>query len=281
MNQQQDRNQRLTLAGLLAEGQWATINALFTLSSASPSLLIDDPSLPHPVTEDVIVHFAVRFQAPLRIITLLSSAYAESLSSPDAAGRYPIHVAAKWGAAPDIIQFLIKSNPSVAGLPDHSGKTAMHYVGEFYHVNFSSSYCNRDEAMLHVVRLVKFAAPNSVNLEDDDGMNAIEYALLSDANLAVIRAMQRACRDDWRERSKAGVPLVETEEGENCDADVQSKPAVGRRRHQDLVKDIRIMATTMQNSNKRYVGQKFSDTGRISLRGSGIRRRKSNAARTA
>jgi len=278
---QQDRNQSLTLARLLCDGQWATINALFALTSDSPSILIDDPSLPHPVTEDIIVHFAVRFQAPLRIVTLLSSAYADSLSNPDAAGRYPIHVAAKWGAPPDVIQFLIKSNPSVAGLPDDSGRTPMSYIGEFYHVNFSSRYYNRDEAMLEVVRLMKFAAPNSVNLEDESGMNAIEYALLSEANISVIRAMQRACRDDWRERSKAGVPLLATVE-EDCDTDnTQSKPVVGRRRHQDLVKDIRIMATTMKHFNKRDRGLKLSDTGQMSLRGSGTCRRNSCVARTA
>merc|ERR1712183_364168 len=101
--------------------------------------------------------------------------------------------------------------------------------------------------MLEVVRLMKFAAPNSVNLEDESGMNAIEYALLSEANISVIRAMQRACRGDWRERSKAGVPLLATVE-EVCDTDTaQSKPVVGRRRHQVLVKYIRMMATTMQH----------------------------------
>merc|ERR1711862_444997 len=221
--------------------------------------------------------------APLQIITLLSSKYADSLSNRDAAGRYPIHVAAKWRATPDVIEFLIKSNPSVTGIPDNSGKTPMHYIGEFYHVNFSSPYCNRDEAMLKVVKLMKSAAPNSVNLEDNDGMNAIEYALLSEANIYVIKAMQRACRDDWRKRSKAGVPLLDTvvEEDRDTDGDgVQSKPALGRRRHQDIVNDIRKMATAMQTFNKSD-GLKLLDTGRISLRGSSTRRRNSHVARTA
>merc|ERR1712111_128893 len=97
------------------------------------------------------------------------------------------------GATPDVIAYLIKTNPSVAGVPDSTGKTPMHYVGEYYLQNFNSSLHGCNDSMLKVVRLLKKAAPMSVNLEDDEGMNAIEYALVNDANLEVIKSMQ-SCR---------------------------------------------------------------------------------------
>merc|ERR1711862_88055 len=236
-----------------------------TLSSSSTEILIDDPLLPHAVTSNIIIHFASRSQAPLRIITLLSREFPESLSSTDAAGRYPVHVAAKWGATPDVIQFLIKTNISSAGISDSSGKTPVHYAGEHYLTNFTSLLYDRDQAQLYVVKMLMTAAPKSVNLEDEEGMNAIEYALESDASLSVIRAMQRACRDDWRERSKAGAPVPMVKEEEDFSTALLSKPTLGRRRHHDMVKDIQIMANEIQRANRRSSQLGFSGTGRIYL----------------
>lgn len=94
----------------------------------------------------------------------------------------------------------------MAAVPDDLGKTPMHYVGECY----ARNYNNRApypmvDSMLQVVKLLKTAAPKSMNLEDHEGMNAIEYALESDADIKVIKSMQRACRDDWRDmKSHAG-----------------------------------------------------------------------------
>lgn len=264
---------RQTLTRLLREGQWATIDALLANSTSSlASIPVDDPSIPHAVTSDVIIHYAARCQAPLRIIALLSRTYSESLSSPDGAGRYPIHVACKFGATPDVVQFLIRSNPPVAGFPDNFGKLPMHHVGESYLNNYTYPLYDRDRAMLHVVKMLKTASPESVNLEDDEGINAIEYALMSDANITVINSMRRACRDDWRERSK----------NEELVSEAVSEAAVvqlGPRRHQDLAKDIQIMAAL--HRNRRDNEMKLSGTGRIHLHSSGIHRPTSRAARTA
>ena len=54
-------------------------------------LSIDDPVLTeHVVTETTVLHFTLRFQAPLRTVFLLSKLYPSSITSPDASGRYPI-----------------------------------------------------------------------------------------------------------------------------------------------------------------------------------------------
>merc|ERR1712238_546571 len=84
------------------------------------------------------------------------------------------------------------------------------------------------------------------------------------------QAMQRACRDDWRERSMAGSP-VETEEEDSDSISIStvavahSQPTLGRRRHRDLVKDIEIMANVMQSKSRGDSEMKLSDTGRIHL----------------
>lgn len=280
--QQQQQQVTLTIARLLSQRQWSLLEGLLT-SSSSSSMPIDDPSLPHAITADIVVHFAARFQAPLRIISLLARKYPQSLSAADVTGRYPIHVAAKWAATPDVIAYLIKMNPSVAGVPDSTGKTPMHYVGECYMHNFASPMYCRDDSMLQVVRLLKNAAPQSVNLEDNDGMNAIEYALISDANLKVVKTMQRACRDDWRERSKSGNSIAADCDEEDVappEGASRPQPQLGRRRHQDLVKDMETMALRLQREFSERGGEMKTSNERIHVHRS-TTQAKTHAARTA
>jgi len=200
------------------------------------SIAIDDVTLPHAITPDIIIHFAARFQAPLRVMALLAKAYPMSLKSADSTGRYPIHVAAKWAASPDVMSYIVKMNPSVAGVQDSTGKTPMHYVAEFYIAHFNNVQWSRDDAMLQVVRLLKNAAPLSVNLEDEEGMTCIEYALTSDAHIKVVKTMQRACRDDWRGRSQRCI-----DDSNELDVAVHKKltpQLTGRRRHHELVEEM-------------------------------------------
>ena len=224
--------QVMALSRLVSQRQWAPLDTLLMTSASTSATLVDDQSVPYAVTSKTIIHFALRFQAPFRIISLLSRRYPRSLASYDINGRYPIHIACEWAATPDIIAYIIETNPAAASVPDTSGKAPVHYVGEFYleHFNREETFYHVDDAMLRVVRLLQMAAPLSVNLEDNVGMNAVEYAIHSDANIEVIRTMQRACRDDWRERSKDG----DGTDGVERAASGQKSP-LGKREHRDLL----------------------------------------------
>jgi hypothetical protein len=219
----------MTIAGLIGNRDWSLLEHL--LMYGAP-LSMDEPDMAeHAITEHIVVHFAVRFQAPLSTISLLCNLYPSSISSPDASGRYPVHVACKWSATPDVVNYLVRLNSSACGVQDSFGKTPMHYVAEFYVANYQlplEMLYPMDESMMQVV---KSAAPTSLNLEDDEGCNAIEYALVNDVNIKVIKVMQRACRDDWRQRSKA------SDEGL-------------RRRHSDLIKDLEELTMTLQEDMK-------------------------------
>jgi hypothetical protein len=167
------------------------------------------------------------------------------LDSSDATGRYPVHVASKWGATPDVIHFLIQTNPIAAGIRDDLGKTPMHYIAEYYSKNYSPRMAlihPMEESMLQCVRLLKASAPKSMNLEDNEGCNAIEYALENEVDIKIIKAMQRACRDDWRERSS------------------ENAAQHGRRRHADLIMDVERMACELQKEmSNRHMHVQYAD----------------------
>jgi len=219
-----DPNQT-TLTRLISEKSWTTISLI--LKSVT-DLQIDN-NAPDAVTEDTIIHLACEFQAPLRIIRLLSSRYPRSVQMPDSLGRFPIHVAAKWSATPDVIQFLVWENPTAVGIKDDCGKIPMHYVGEYYVQNYDP--CLRipvSKSMKRVVEIINKAAPSSSILEDNDGMNAIEYAIESGTDLDVVQSIQNASIDYWR--------------------DIQSKVTDERKRHTDLVQDVERTQSKLQTT---------------------------------
>merc|ERR1719183_2060011 len=107
-------------------------------------------------------------------------------------------------------------------------------------------------------------------------MNAIEYALDTGADMRVIKVMQRACRDDWRERQ-----LVRH---------AAASAAAGRRRHDDLVEEMHVMADRLQRetigrggSSPREVTKERAASRRanLPLHGARAERPTSQTARTA
>ena len=163
------------------------------------------------------MHYACQFNAPLYVIAKLSARF-PSQDTADDRGRYPIHVAVANGCEPDVIQFLIRSNPKHPGHQDKSGKTPLHYAGECYAKSYADihylpqDYNEVNRRTLEVVEILVKAAPESANVEDEEEMNPIEYAVLNSSNITVVKLMQRASRKEWRRRST-----------EECPEDLQAK----------------------------------------------------------
>lgn len=187
-----------TLTDLICNRLWRTL--YFKLKEPNTRILIDD-HVSNAITENAVVHLACRFQAPLKIIKLLSSRYPSSIHKADAAGRFPIHVATKWSAMPDVIQFLTSQNPSVVGMKDDFGKSPLHYLAESYLDNCDPYHiCHAVDYMLEAVNIIKTCTPNAATIEDNDGMNAIEYAIEKEAPIDVVVTMQNSSRDYLREK---------------------------------------------------------------------------------
>ena len=58
----------------------------------------------------------------------------------------------------------------------------------------------RDPPSFEIVQILVHASPLSVPLEDDDGMSALEYAILSEASSEVIKLLQCVTRKQCEEQ---------------------------------------------------------------------------------
>jgi len=88
-------------------------------------------------------------------------------------------------------------------MQDNDGKAPIHHLCQSFMLNYQdTSLLSGKESMMCIVDMLKRVAPKSFNLEDNNEMNAIEYAIESNTDIRIIKAIQRACRDDWRERKE-------------------------------------------------------------------------------
>lgn len=250
----QDQRQRAgnppIITRLIAMRDWVEIEHILS-SGLIGSFEIDDAKI---ISESCVLHFALRHGAPLNIVRLLDLKYPRCLTMPDPTGKYACHVACKYGAMFPVVDYLVQKCNFLAGVQDPSGKTPIHYVGEFYAAfNESSSVRDVNENMLSVVHMLRDVAPQSFILEDMHGCNAIEYAIGSDADIKIIKTMQRTARDDWRAMKASG-----------CG-----------KRHDELVKDVEHSANeAIQDS----LCSRFKQSHVSAFPTQGISKRSSSAA---
>mmetsp|Transcript_20068 Transcript_20068/g.34538 ORF Transcript_20068/g.34538 Transcript_20068/m.34538 type:complete len:182 (+) Transcript_20068:83-628(+) len=143
------KEQRLsrTLTRLIARQKWLETERVL---ASSNWISIDEKGL---ITDESILQFALRYRVPLHIVKILASRYPRCLTRPDSTGKFCCHVAAKYGATPNVMDFLVSMNKHAAGVQDPEGKAPIHYVAEFYACNHESGVpMTVNEHMIQVVR---------------------------------------------------------------------------------------------------------------------------------
>jgi len=123
-------------------------------------------------------------------------------------------------AASFVIEVLVDAFPEACMMQDMDGRTPLHFACdsscELFEDNNSNSTPRPPPTYRTIDILVK-ASLDSVILEDEDGMSAIEYALCSNADLQTVKLLQRAAqkvmiRKQEEERSNKAKALVSTKQ---------------------------------------------------------------------
>jgi hypothetical protein len=124
----------------------------------------------------------------------------DSARAVNTVGRTPLHVASVPGASSDVILYLVQAFPQACQVIDFDGMTPLHYVAR------ASCWTKTGNGILwgtnggdfegptysDMVKVMVQVHPGAVSIEDKDGCNPIEYALLHDAPLDVVHTLQRA-----------------------------------------------------------------------------------------
>lgn len=150
-----------------------------------------------------ILHRVCRSQPPYHVVNAIVRICPPYLESIDNNGYTPLHTAAECGASPQVIQILIQSYPQAASIKEYRGKTPLHLYCEKGHFNrlgdvdpesFTSGekeYVAEDGISCEVITSLTNAAPMNVTDEDEDGLSALEYAIISGADFQFVRLLQK------------------------------------------------------------------------------------------
>lgn len=232
-------------SNLVAGQDWETVRRILSEAQSSGC------SGPVSVCEDAL-HFTCRFHPPLDVVRMTSSVVPGSIALADNMGRYPLHVATKWGASAPVIVYLAEANPEAAGKQDAMGKTPLHLFCESYARRYSVHAAEGQplkDSMLEAVKSLCRASPDSVNLEDMDDMTALEYAIDAELNRKVIRVIQKACEKDWKMRRTPGT---------NHEAVERSLLEQSQQQSARLRKDLLDMTNTVMHASLTSLGESKS-----------------------
>lgn len=153
-----------------------------------------------------LLHVCLRYNPPLEVVLKMIKMFSDrtaALRAQDAMGRTPLHIAAAYDADPTVLKLLGSADPMTCSILDKDGRSPLHLACD--------SSCNilhdenaiptgpqepqrqhRDVPSYDAVRALLSESLHPALIEDEDGMSALEYAIISDASIEVVNLLQKA-----------------------------------------------------------------------------------------
>ena len=198
--------------------------------------------------EPLVLHNALKYHAPLRLVNSILNRKEACLYETDAAQRNLLHIAAMSWSSPEVIEYIVQKRPrTIATEVDCDGRTPLHLllasaddiqlIGDEDNigpgttssrpsssiVQYRKLSSQRSPSQSAIQMLVK-AAPETLNLEDSDHMSPIEYAILSNDSiqLKTIQQMRRWSEKQWKKTNKSNNTPTMAGAGDDCDSSSSS-----------------------------------------------------------
>ena len=181
-----------------------------------------------------LLHACLRYNPPLEVIVKMLKMLSQdertsTLRTRDCIGMTPLHVAAACCADPMVIKVLGSVDPTSCSILDDAGRTPLHLACD------SNSSCNtlqndktnnstqpKQQQQQSTPSYEAVHALLSVSLypalvEDEDGMSALKYAIISDAPLQVVDILQKASMRELRNRQQEQQRINDINKNRRCD----------------------------------------------------------------
>lgn len=139
-----------------------------------------------------ILHAMVRYNPPTCLLDKMIRLHPEALSVRDCLGRTPLHVAAGSEISPRSIKLMVIKYPEACTLQDEDLRTPLHIACDSSCELFEDDEEVRGSPDIDTIRVLIAGSLDAVAWEDIDEMNAVEYAILSDADMKVVTLLQKA-----------------------------------------------------------------------------------------
>ena len=163
-----------------------------------------------------LLHAVVRCNPPLDIVAKMIDICPDQLAAKDCLGRTSLHVAAGSSAELRLIKLIAHAYPASCDATDEDGKTPLHFACdtscELFEVDDDDTKRSMPREVCHgTVRALLSESIHAATIEDLDEMNALEYAIMSDAGLRTVKLLQKASCKTLESRSRSSSPSLAPE----------------------------------------------------------------------
>lgn len=136
-----------------------------------------------------ILHFILQYEPPISVVSKVTTEFPESLFQRDSLDRTPLHAALAHGASRFVVAHIVKCHPKACNIGDKSGKTPLHVC-----IESLAQYDELSDMAMEIVETLVYSSPSSLDVEDEEGVCALEAAILLEAPYRVVTLLQRVKR---------------------------------------------------------------------------------------
>lgn len=190
-----------SIRSLIKHRQWDEI--LHLLSDDSQQKELHHVAKKNDTTGKTILHELCCMHPPLTIVEKVIQQCPALVRQVDNFGRTALHYAAEWGASPKVLELLLRENKDAALQRDFEGKTPLHLTFGGYSDGWYDTGNEAGDILTGlnkpIIILLCQASPEAINIEDEDGMNPIECAIIKKMDISIIKIMQKHSMTIWRQ----------------------------------------------------------------------------------
>eukprot|EP00984_Skeletonema_dohrnii_P024126 scaffold13221_cov123-Skeletonema_dohrnii-CCMP3373.AAC.3 len=196
------------LLDLIDRQDWESFQSIALSSSAAFRAITNTIRNCPEFNGMTLLHAIVRCNPPLDVVAKMMEICPDQLATKDCLGRTPLHVAAGSSAEPRLIKLIAHAYPASCDATDEDGKTPLHFACDSTCELFEDDAARSmpREVCHETVRALLSESLLAATVEDMDEMNALEYAIMSDAGLMTVRLLQKASYKTLQAISRSSSP---------------------------------------------------------------------------
>lgn len=210
---------RSQLLGFIRRENWdglidhleSTKGSILTLGASSKEVLTESLLTLQVSNGRNALHIVCCVHPPVEVVRAIINVCPACIEGVDRNGYTPLHCAAEWGASPQVVACLIYNYPQATTMTENRGKTPLILCCECCcEEGASDTGLRRGERfvkgpLLGIIKALIIAAPQIINEEDADGLSALEYAINKGAHGSVVKALQKASEEAWKDNRRATI----------------------------------------------------------------------------
>lgn len=182
------------LLNIIESRDWNTFNEIALQNPKAFQALSNIISSTSEFNGMSFLHAVVRNDPPIEVVSEMVRICPDSPKARDCLNRTPLHVAAGVGASVQVVKYLAVAYPEACKVQDEDGRTPLHFACDIDCRLFEGENNKRKPPSFQVVHALLSASIAPASMEDEDEMSPLEYAIFSDADVRVVKLLQKAAQ---------------------------------------------------------------------------------------